>query len=727
MQRKRILSLVLSMLICIAMMPMAVFATGGGTEPLEITGNEQEENVQAEPTTVVRINVGGENIDNANYKIDDTRIILRQKDAVYYELTGTTDKKISVWGSNNAEDINQAFYVRLNNVTVNGGIVVENSPVKMVLDVPSGTTNTVERIIINDLTIRGAGTLNASSLEVQQKTSTTYMPSALKITDTTIKVQCPVNSSCEWNGPCVLSGNANVTYTSSGDYAPLQVGVTNGDNTHAVTLEGNAKLYCLQKDAEAPSAYSVSGLELFGSTTLLLKDNSYLEAEGKASSGKYVGCAIVSENEIKVTGNAVIKATAYGAAVSTGGNVIADGGKIIADSKNSNGIYADENIIISNDAEIEAKGYWPALFGNTGVTINGSTVKAEATNDVAIFSRGNVEVKASVINAKGPEGYSGIKANDTASVSDSWVETSGDETFENAITNSVLFNGKTGKTIGNLSVNGNVTIADDMTLTIPKETSITVPAGKTFTNHGTIQVDGTFTNNGTTICTSHTGGKATSTAKAKCVICGEEYGELAPSSGGHYRPVQKPEITTGAGGNFSLESNGTTLVITPDDGMQIAKVTVNGKEVTPVDNKITGLKTGDKVEVSFTKIPPAKETVDKTLKEKAEKLTLTVRTTKTAKKNINVFVKKNAAMTDFLQEVQEAGYTVKYKFYRSEKKSSGYTQRLIKMENRYLNTIGKKGTKYYYKAKLQVYDTDGNLIVSTGLQSCKYGMRTWNK
>ena len=139
------------------------------------------------------------------------------------------------------------------------------------------------------------------------------------------------------------------------------------------------------------------------------------------------------------------------------------------------------------------------------------------------------------------------------------------------------------------------------------------------------------------------------------------------------------------------------------------------------------MKTGDKVEVSFTKIPPAKETVDKTLKEKAEKLTLTVRTTKTAKKNINVFVKKNAAMIDFLQEVQEAGYTVKYKFYRSEKKSSSYTQKLIKMENRYLNTIGKKGTKYYYKAKLEVYDTEGNLIVSTGLKSCKYGMRTWNK
>lgn len=207
-----------------------------------------------------------------------------------------------------------------------------------------------------------------------------------------------------------MSGNANVTYIGDGKYAALKVGVKNGDSTHSLTLEDNAKLYCLQNDAETLSEYSVDGLALFESTTLLLKDNSYLEAEGKASSGKYVGSAIVSQNEIKVTGNAVIKATAYGVAVSTWDDVIADGGKIIADSKNCNGIYADGNINISNNAEIEAKGYWPALFGNKGVAINGSTVKAESTDDVAIFSRGNVEVKASVINAKGAEGYSGIKA-----------------------------------------------------------------------------------------------------------------------------------------------------------------------------------------------------------------------------------------------------------------------------------------------------------------------------
>lgn len=51
--------------------------------------------------------------------------------------------------------------------------------------------------------------------------------------------------------------------------------------------------------------------------------------------------------------------------------------------------------------------------------------------------------------------------------------------------------------------------------------------------------------------------------------------------------------------------------------MEISKVTVNGKEFTVTDNKLTGLKTGDKVEVTFAKIPPTKEETDKAFKEKA--------------------------------------------------------------------------------------------------------------
>ena len=213
-------------------------------------------------------------------------------------------------------------------------------------------------------------------------------------------------------------------------------------------------------------------------------------------------------------------------------------------------------------------------------------------------------------------------------------------------------------------------------------------------------------------------------------ICFEGVMTITPkafSGGGSYVPVQKPEIITGEGGKATLENNGTTLVISPDDGMQISKVTVNGNEVTVTDNKITGLKTGDKVEVTFDKIPPAKEEIDKAFKEKLLNLGLTVRTSKTTKKNVKAVVKETSEVKDLIKEIKDAGYTVKYKFYRSTKKSSKYIATVTKTENTYTNTTGKKGTKYYYKARLAVYDTDGNLVAQTELKQCKYGLRTWSK
>ena len=214
-------------------------------------------------------------------------------------------------------------------------------------------------------------------------------------------------------------------------------------------------------------------------------------------------------------------------------------------------------------------------------------------------------------------------------------------------------------------------------------------------------------------------------------ICFEGALTITPKAfsggGGYYVPVQKPEIITGEGGKATLENSGTTLVITPDEGMQISKVTVNGNEVTVTDNKITGLKTGDKVEVTFTKIPPTKEEIDNAFKEKLLNLELTVRTSKTAKKNIKAVVKETSELNDLIKEIKDAGYTVKYKFYRSTKKSSKYIATVTKAENTYTNTTGKKGTKYYYKARLAVYDTEGSLVAQTELKQCKYGVRSWSK
>lgn len=501
----------------------------------------------AEPKTVV-IDVGGKNTDNDDYAIEDSRIILRKRDTVFYELTGTTDKKISIWGSNKPADVDQAFYIRAKNVTLNGGIQVENSPVKMVLDVPEGTTNTIKKITANDLTVKGSGTLNAEIMSVTQKTS--YMPSALHIQDTTIIVRNPANTSGEWNGPCVLSGTANVTYIGGGTYASLQVGVKNNDTTHSLTLKDSARLYCLQ-DSDSPASSSVSGLELFNNAPLVLQDNSYLEAKGKPSSGEYVGCGIATNSSIRVTDNAEIKAAAQSVAIDAGGAVTISGGKVTANSTGSNGIYSGKTIAISNGATVEVAGYLPALFAQSGVEISSSRVDASASNDVAIFSRGAVKVQNSIVKTQTPDGKDGILSRNRRSISGSWIETSGEESYDGDIQNSVLFNGDAGKVIGDAQLPADAEIAKGRTLLIPKGASLRVGSGKKLVNNGLVTVEGNFANaGGTSICNSHFGGTADCQAPAICSLCGVSYGTKNPNNHVNLTHVDAKAATAESAGNI---------------------------------------------------------------------------------------------------------------------------------------------------------------------------------
>lgn len=192
-------------------------------------------------------------------------------------------------------------------------------------------------------------------------------------------------------------------------------------------------------------------------------------------------------------------------------------------------------------------------------------------------------------------------------------------------------------------------------------------------------------------------------------------------------PVQKPEIQPVSGGKTELSKDGSTLEITPDEGMEIDTVTVNGKEVTVKDGKITGLKTGDKVQVTFIAKAPSKAEADQKAAAMVKDLKLTVKTSRTANKNIKATVQMNSELAAAVKELKAAGYKVQYKFYRSIKKASAYERMLIKDAPRYVNTIGDKDTYYYYKVRLAVYDQDGKLIAQTALKQCKAGNRIWVK
>lgn len=110
--------------------------------------------------------------------------------------------------------------------------------------------------------------------------------------------------------------------------------------------------------------------------------------------------------------------------------------------------------------------------------------------------------------------------------------------------------------------------------------------------------------------------------------------------------------------------------------------------------------------------------------QKAEELTkdlkLKARSVKTGKGNIKVTL---TVTKGDVKAIEKLGYTVKYKFYRSTSKASKYTAKAEKSQKTYINTTGKKGSRYYYKAKVMVYDSQGELVAKTELKQCLYAVR----
>ena len=198
---------------------------------------------------------------------------------------------------------------------------------------------------------------------------------------------------------------------------------------------------------------------------------------------------------------------------------------------------------------------------------------------------------------------------------------------------------------------------------------------------------------------------------------------VKPSSGGAAPATpQKPEIKPVTGGKVSLSADGTTATITPDAGKVVDKVLVNGKDMGAV-TELKGLKTGDKIEVLFKDEvkEPSKAETDKQVKAHMQKLAPKARSLKTKAGNVKV------SFEGQFKDIEALGYTVKYKFYRSTKKASGYKYRLTTSKPSYTNTGGKKGTLYYYKAIALAYDKDGKLIAKTELKQCRYACRRWSK
>ena len=169
-----------------------------------------------------------------------------------------------------------------------------------------------------------------------------------------------------------------------------------------------------------------------------------------------------------------------------------------------------------------------------------------------------------------------------------------------------------------------------------------------------------------------------------------------PASGGGHSHTQRPTIIADEGADTLLTFNGRTLTIAAKDGYEITDVLLNGVSKGAV-TELTGLRTGDKVEVKTAKkAEPTDPAADKNAKliKGIENTTIVLKSKLT--KNGNVL----------LTWTKSKGYKVDYfEFYRSVKRYSGYgTKAFFTTKDgswsKYLNTKAlKTGKTYYYKLR----------------------------
>lgn len=109
------------------------------------------------------------------------------------------------------------------------------------------------------------------------------------------------------------------------------------------------------------------------------------------------------------------------------------------------------------------------------------------------------------------------------------------------------------------------------------------------------------------------------------------------------------------------------------------------------------------------------------VKELMQSAKFKVTTTKTSKKSVKVQVAAKSSKS-LISDIKSLGYTVKYQFYRSTKKDAGYKLLKTSSKNSFISTKGTKGRKYYYKARMLVYD-GSKLVARSALKRCSYGAR----
>lgn len=470
---------------------------------------------------------------------------------------------------------------------------------------------------------------------------------------------------------------------------------------------------------------------------------SITNCTAKADPSSNGGGVFLANNGTFNMSNGTIKACVAidgGGVFNGSGKFSMSGGKIESCTAPGNGdaLYNDGTTTISEKAVIDGK-----VYNVSVLNANGGTVYGEVTNNDEI-NNGNFKNKVTNNGTINGGTFEGEVSNKSGGIINEGIfkgKVTNDGTINNGTFDGEVSN-ESGGTINNGTFNSDVTNKSGGTIkdgkfngTLTGTLIVTFnPDGGQFADSkdatqevsaGTaLKEPSNPTKSGYTFAGWYNGENRWNfdTPVTQPMTLTAKWTAVSASGGGYYEWPQTPQISCGSGGKAVLSADGKTLTITPDAGKEIDKVLLNSKDLGAVP-AVTNLKTGDKVEVFFKEkvTEPTKEELDKQVKEAASKASLKARSVKLKDGRLQITVSSD------VQDLQALGYTVKYKYYRSTRKASGYKAALEKAGTTYTTGKGTKGTRYYYKARLMIYDKDGKLIAKSELKQCRYATRILRK
>ena len=389
--------------------------------------------------------------------------------------------------------------------------------------------------------------------------------------------------------------------------------VANGGNMGAGIGGGGTDDFFINRDGGAGGIITINGGVVTATALASTGDPAGIGGGGYGDSGTIV------INGGQVTTNGCGKGIGSGA-YKTGGTITIHGGTVVANGIGTGGYNATINkTMISGNAVVISSGKINTTKQSSwsGVVFEGDSGKIYGdsiilTTDAIIPSGKTLEIGENQTLTIGADvtltvdGSVEIANGGTLYVSESGMLVVGDGGTIIVREGGSVQMGNTAVTLpdgGTVDSDGKITVPEGGTVQMG-DTIITLPEGGAIKPNpdGTIPLPGgaTVEKDGTTTIVPSAGG-----------TLDPETGEVTKnrsSSGsvGHISTGQssKPSVSVdGEGGKVVVDNKGN-VTITPDEGYQIEKITVDGKKVDiPADGRLTDLGSLDKVVVTFTKIP----------------------------------------------------------------------------------------------------------------------------